>query len=59
LWGFYFAAALAADVLAAVVYVVAIPLAAVTRTYLYLHLRVEESLAPAEAVPAAVLPAEI
>ena len=47
------------NLIAAVVYVFALPLAAITQTYLYFHLRVEEKLAPAEAVPAAVLPAEL
>jgi hypothetical protein len=47
------------NLLAAVVYVFALPLAAITQTYLYFHLRVEEQFAPAEAAPAAVLPAEL
>ena len=47
------------NVIAAVVYVFALPLAAITQTYLYFDLRVEEKLAPAEAVATAVLPAEL
>jgi hypothetical protein len=47
------------NLVAAIVYVFALPLAAITQTYLYFHLRVVEELAPAEALPAAVLPAEI
>jgi hypothetical protein len=47
------------NLVAAIVYVFAMPLAAITQTYLYFHLRVEEQLAPAEAAPAAVLPAEL
>jgi hypothetical protein len=47
------------NVLAAVVYVFALPLAAITQTYLYFHLRVEEQLSPAETAPAAILPAEL
>jgi len=47
------------NLVAAIVYVFALPLAAITQTYLYFDLRVEEKLAPAEAVPTAVLPAEL
>ncbi len=47
------------NVIAAVVYVFALPLAAITQTYLYFDLRVEEKLVPAEAVATAVLPAEL
>jgi len=47
------------NLVSAVVYVFALPLAAITQTYLYFDLRVEEKLAPAEALPAAVLPAQI
>jgi hypothetical protein len=47
------------NLVSALVYAVALPLAAITQTYLYFDLRVEEKLAPAEASPAAVLPAEI
>jgi hypothetical protein len=47
------------NLVAAIVYVFAMPLAAITQTYLYFHLRVEEQLAPAESAPAAVLPAEL
>jgi uncharacterized membrane protein len=47
------------NLVAAIVYVFALPLAAITQTYLYYHLRVEEQLAPAEAAPAVVLPSEL
>jgi hypothetical protein len=47
------------NLISAVVYVFALPLAAITQSYLYFNLRVEEKLIPAEAVPAAILPAEL
>jgi hypothetical protein len=47
------------NLVSAIVYVFAMPLAAITQTYLYFHLRVEEKMAPAEALPAAILPAEV
>ena len=46
------------NLVAGLVYVIALPFAAITQTYLYYDLRVAEKLAPAEAVPA-VLPAEL
>ena len=47
------------NLVSALIYAVTLPLAAITQTYLYFHLEVEEKLAPAEVAPAAVLPAEL
>jgi hypothetical protein len=47
------------NLVSAVVYAVALPFAAVTQTYLYFHLRVEEKLAPREVRVSSVLPAEL